>query len=350
MESHDMTAKPRVLAVVPGKRDDAHSMIFVRKQICSLAPHTALQDYYLESRLSPLGLLKGWRDIRNLIKQNRPDILHAHFGTVTAFLCATHARVPLVITYRGSDLNPDASVSRLRKILSTLMSQFAALRAKQIICVSPEIKRRLWWRKSSARVIPSGVDLGCFAPIDRAEARHKLSWPQTVPILLFAGRVHAEGKRFSLAQEAYEHARSLMPELQFKVAGGQTGHEDMPIYYSAADCMIFTSKHEGSPNVIKEALACNLPIVSVEVGDVRERLDGVYPSSIVADDPRQLGEKIAETIQFGVRSNGRKSAERVSEERVAQEILACYRSANSVSAARMRWTTHLQIMKESEER
>jgi teichuronic acid biosynthesis glycosyltransferase TuaC len=328
MEPRDMKAKPRVLAVVPGKRDDPQSMIFVRNQVRSLAPHTALQDYYIESRLNPVGLLKGWRDIRKLIKQHRPDVVHAHFGTVTAFLCALNAGVPLVITYRGSDLNPDGSVSRLRKLLSTFMSQFAGLRANHIICVSRELKCRLWWRRCSTSVIPSGVDLRCFAPIDRAEARQKLGWPLHVPILLFAGRVHAVGKRFTLAQEAYAHARSQLPELQLKVVGGETRHEDMPIYFNAADCMIFSSKHEGSPNVIKEALACNLPIVSVDVGDVPERLEGVYPSWIVPDDAGKLGEKIVETIRLGIRSNGRESAARVSEEKVAQDILACYRSAN----------------------
>jgi glycosyltransferase involved in cell wall biosynthesis len=328
MESHDMTQKPRVLAVVPGRREDKGTMVFVRKQLESLLPYTVTQDYYFESRMNPAGLIKAWWDVRKLIKQHRPDIIHAHFGTITALLCAVHLDIPRVITYRGSDINPDRGVSRPRKFLSMMMSQLAALLADQIICVSPELKRRLWWKRSRAKVIPTGVDLNGFAPVDRVEARRQLDWPQDVPILLFAGRVEAAVKRFPLAREAYEYARSLLPELQFKVLAGEVRHQDMPLYYSAADCMILSSMHEGSPNVVKEALACNLPIVSVDVGDVRERLAGVYPSWIVEPDPRVLGERIVEAVRLGIRSNGRKSVESISQEKVAQEIVACYLRAN----------------------
>jgi len=83
-------------------------------------------------------------------------------------------------------------------------------------------------------------------------------------------------------------------------------HEMMPIYLNAADVLLVTSLHEGSPNIVKEAMACNLPVVTVKCGDVSERLENVYPSRVVTSyAPRLIADAIMDVLQSKSKSNGR---------------------------------------------
>ena len=96
---------------------------------------------------------------------------------------------------------------------------------------------------------------------------------------------------------------------------------------NGADSLLVTSDSEGSPNIVKEALSCNLPVVTVDVGDVRERLANVEPSRIVERDPHQIGRAVGEILMKRYRSNGRETIQEVTQERVATRILAVYGDA-----------------------
>jgi len=320
----------RVLYVVPGSPGSSSlSMVFVHEQI------THLEKAGLETRTSIFSaganlqraLREAW-GLRQLVRDYRPDIVHAQYGTLTAFTCALISlvpRVPLVITYHGSDLNPSPSDGTLRSTVQKLLSQFAALRASAIICVSHQLRNRLWWCRGKVVVIPCGVDLDLFQPIPRAEARSRLGWRDGERIVLFnaAGRTTA-GKRLDLAEAAVAVMRGLIGEVRFVVLRGGVPHEEMPLYLSGADCLLMTSDYEGSPTIIKEALACALPIVSVDVGDVVERLKGVHPSRIVPRDPRVIGSAAAEIVLSGRRSNGREVIRELSATAVRDKILQVY--------------------------
>ena len=97
---------------------------------------------------------------------------------------------------------------------------------------------------------------------------------------------------------------------------GTVPPHEVPLYLSAADCVAFASFREGAPNMVKEALACNVPVVSVDVGDVAERLAGVYPSRIVERDPVEFGNALADIVAAGLRSNGREVVTTCSEKSV----------------------------------
>lgn len=130
-----------------------------------------VRTFYLGHRTSLKGLIQEWRRLRREILQFRPDIVHAHYGTVTAFLCACASRVPLVVTFRGSDLNGCPGTGRFRNYTGPFLSQLAALRAGAIICVAPNLGRKLWWRRNKLSIVPSGVDMQLFCSGDRnAEA------------------------------------------------------------------------------------------------------------------------------------------------------------------------------------
>jgi len=132
-------------------------MIHVTRQIASLeVSGVTCQTFIVVSRTSPWVVLREWRRLRREIRAFQPDIVHAHYGTMTAFLAILSTTLPVIVTYRGSDLNPNRSRGRLREAVGTLLSQIAALRAARIICVSNQLKNRLWWRRDRVSVIPTG--------------------------------------------------------------------------------------------------------------------------------------------------------------------------------------------------
>jgi glycosyltransferase involved in cell wall biosynthesis len=99
---------------------------------------------------------------------------------------------------------------------------------------------------------------------------------------------------------------------------------DVPTLMNAADCLLLTSSLEGSPNVVKEALMCNLPVVATDVGDVAERLDGVEPSVVCQDLPDSLAAALHHCLAPRRRSNGREVSQELSAERIACRVLTLY--------------------------
>jgi glycosyltransferase involved in cell wall biosynthesis len=300
-------------------------MVFIRNDIAAVEKLGIIgRSFYLGSRTSLPVLIKEASRFRREIHEFNPDLIHVHYGTVTAFFCAMLTRRPLVINYRGSDLNPCPGMNRARSLVGRWLSQFAALRASRIICVSKQLKERLWWNSAHARVLPSGVNTAVFRPMPKSEARAKLGWADTERVVISSAGTDPPRKRLDLAQASIAVAESLCGKIRFIVLDGHTEHKDIPLLFSGADCFLLTSEWEGSPNVVKEAMACSLPVVSVDVGDVRERLRDVHPSSLVSREPRELGAALARLLCEPVRSNGHEMVREVSAETIAGKVLSLY--------------------------
>lgn len=305
-------------------------MIFVRRQAQSLA-REGLEPalFYLASRTSPRSLLSEFRRFRAESARLRPVVVHAHFGTVTALFAALACgSLPLVITYRGSDLNPPPPSYRWRAKLRSgcgrLFSQIAALRAQRIVCVSRQLHRQLWWRQDIVTILPSGVDTEVFRPEPRSLARLRLGWDQNRRIALFNAGHDVQVKRLDLAIAAVEHARRTVPSLHLEILDGNVPAPLIPDMMNAADCLLLTSVCEGSPTVVQEALACNLPVVSVAVGDIEERLEGVCDCAVAVSDAAVLGHAIANAVNPPRRSNGRLKVAEFSARRIAAQLKEIY--------------------------
>lgn len=260
------------------------------------AQDITVREFGLRPRRNFRLLIEDLLRLRKEVKTFQPTIVHAQSGTLTAFCCALVSNAPLIITFRGSDLNWAPGNSTLRNILQKLLSYFSALRATELIAVSNELRQKLNWLGKVTHVIPSGVDQSLFKPIPKSFARSRLGWDNNDKVVLFNCGFNPVGKRLGLAEASVRIAKEELPELRMHVLYGQTEFEDMPLYYNAADCLLMTSSHEGSPNVVKEALACNTPIVSVDVGDVVDRLNGATSSRISEPTPRALGQAIVQVI------------------------------------------------------
>lgn len=319
----------RVMTVIPGVSSDSGAMIFARRQSDALAAlGVPVKKFFLESRTEPVSIIREWLRLRREIENFKPNVLHCHYGTMTSFLAVCATRLPVVITYRGSDLNPVPSGNILRVLFGHVLSHVSAVWAKETICVSQELVGRMMWGKKRANVIPTGVDVSVFKPFPKGDARARLGLDINVPVVLFNAGRSPKVKRLDLAEASVAELKKALPDTCFMLLRGDTKPEDVPLYLNAADVLLVTSDFEGSPTTVQEAMACGLPVVSVAVGDVPERLRNVVPSRIVPRDPVMLGAALAEIIVAKQRSNGPEiAAKECSNEVVVAKVLEVLLSA-----------------------
>jgi glycosyltransferase involved in cell wall biosynthesis len=175
-------------------------------------------------------------------------------------------------------------------------------------------------------VLPSGLDFELFRTMPRDEARDRLGWPRDKRLVLFAGNPDQPRKRYGLARAAVDILnRTLTAEL---VVAWGVPHTDIPIYMNACDAFVFTSMQEGSPNVVKEALACDLPVVSVPIGDTTERLRGIAGCELVADEqPEAIAQALERVLRRGGRVAGRVAVAHLAEEAITARLIDVYRDA-----------------------
>jgi glycosyltransferase involved in cell wall biosynthesis len=301
------------------------SGVYVERQVQSLREAgVAIETFDLGASHSPTHLFRKWLELRRSVRAFNPHIVHARYGTVTAALSVLSGR-PTIVTFCGSDLNTGASVSELRSLTGRLLSNLAALKAERLICVSEGLRSAMWWRSGRAIVIPDGVDMDLFSPGRQDVARRELNWNPDARIVLFNLGDDAKKKGFDLAQAGIEAARARITGIELKIVQ-HVQPPQMPAYYRAADALLCTSLNEGSPNVVKEALACNLPVVSVPVGDVEQRLIGVKPSAVVPRDAEEIGKALADIFVSKQRCNGREHVTALALQEIAQRVIAEYRA------------------------
>jgi teichuronic acid biosynthesis glycosyltransferase TuaC len=314
----------RVLFVIPGDGRGS-SMIFVRRQAENLMREGVdVRCFYLASRTSPRMLARDLFRFRSELSRFNPTLVHAHYGTVTAMFAAlASGRTPLIVTYLGSDLNLSGA--------GRWLSQLAALRAARIVCVSQALRERLWWRRDRSTVLPTGVDRELFRPEPRDSARRRLCWPANQRVVLFNAGYDPRIKRLDLAERSVAIARETLPNLRLEVMHGNVDPAQVPDLMNASDCLLVASEHEGSPTVVQEALACGLPIVSVDVGDVAERLAGVINTRIVPRDAASIARALVELTTVPLRTDGPARTEDFSCQTIARRLCDLYRWSTSLS-------------------
>ena len=232
------------------------------------------------------------------------------------------------MTLRGDDLqgiihDVYGHITLKGKILQWV-SRWVASRADAVIVVSDHMRAFLD-PAVPTYTIPSGLDLDLFRVIPRHEARRHLGLAPDARLVLFAGNPATGRKRYALAKQAVALLDQALPA-DLIVAWG-VPHPDVPYYMNACDALVFTSMQEGSPNVVKEALACNLPVVSVPVGDVSERLRGVRGCELCVDDrPETIAAALERVLRTPQRSNGRESVQDLDEAAQTAKVIRVYES------------------------
>ena len=288
---------------MPGPRE-GNSMIFAKRQIESIASmNHAVETFYLESRTNIFILIRDFFRFRKLIRSFSPDIINCYYGTVTSLFTVLSTSKPVVITFVGSDLNFVKSENIISEILGKFFSQLSVLRAAGVICVSENLIKKIWWRKKIATVLPLGVNDKQFITIDKLRARNDLGFKQDEKIILFNN--NALVKRFDIASKAVELLKKKIPGVRLHALSGSISFDKILALLNACDCLLLCSDSEGSPAMIKEAMACNLPIVSTDVGDVKETIKLTIPHAIAEQNPEALANALEKVLLQNIRSNGR---------------------------------------------
>lgn len=270
-------------------------------------------------------------ELRSRVEQFRPDVVHAMYGGVLAERVTRIVEDrPAVVSFCGSDLLGEYLSGPIRRICSEYgiwASYVAARRAVGIIVKSRNLKEALPAAviHSKVRIIPNGIDLKRFKPIDQADCRRKLDWDPNRFHVLFPANVGGDPrKRLYLARAAVDNANRSGLKAELHQLRG-VPHEEVPIWLNASDVVLLTSLHEGSPNIIKEALACDISVISVDVGDVRERIDGIEGCHIALPDPNDLGVKLSLVAAKKRRIAGHAKMQFLSLEQTAMNLNSFYR-------------------------
>lgn len=286
--------------------------IFVRNQVESLeAIGVSSVVEIVDGPSSSLNYLKWIPKLRALLASGRFDLVHAHQGP-TGLVPSFQFRVPFVLSLYGSDVH-----YRWARPFSAI----AALRARRTIVCTRQMAEVLPRRVRPA-ILPPGIDIQHFRPRDRQEARARLGVAAGEKLLFFPADPERRIKDYPLFEAAVEHMSD--PTIRIRVLRG-VSEEDLPFLYAAADCLVLTSRAEGSPTVIKEALACGCPIVSVDVGDVSERVAGFEGCLVVEQRlPGAVAAAIRDVLASGARPDAGRATRELSLQAVARRVRAIY--------------------------
>ncbi len=263
---------------------------FIVEQVEALNRLGVTTDYFTIEQKGVSGYLKSRKPLLDKIAGFRPDIIHAHFG-LSGLLANLQRRVPVVTTYHGSDINcPE--VFRLSK-WSIRLSAYN-------VFVSKKNFNKAVKNNQKATIIPCGVDIDVFSPMDKSEARKQIGLDRNNCFVLFAGSFKNSVKNPELAISAVQMSDGA--DL-IELAG--YNRQEVALLMNAVDVCLMTSHNEGSPQFIKEAMACNCPIISVDVGDVGDIVGETHNCFITDYKADEIANNIQLIMKNSQRSNGR---------------------------------------------
>ncbi len=282
---------------------------FIIDQVEALKKEGIEIDYFYIKGKGILGYLKNYRPLLEKIKSFKPNLLHAHYG-LSGLLSTMQRKVPVVITFHGCDIN-------LRK--NRFLSNIASKLSYKSIYVSDELAS-LSNQKNSV-VIPCGVDMDIFYPIDKSEAKRQMNLDSSKKYILFSSSFDNEVKNYPLAKNALSIVNNTNLEL-LELKG--YSRKEVAVLMNAVDLVLLTSFREGSPQFVKEALASNTPIVSVNVGDVEELLHDIEGTFLSLNVVENIAEDISKVLKQNKRTQSRKSIDRFDNKIIAKKIIAIY--------------------------
>lgn len=257
---------------------------FVVEQVDALRHLGIDVDFYGIHGKGIFGYLSNRSALMSKIREYHPDLIHAHYG-LSGLLANLQRIVPVVTTYHGSDIHS--------KGLNLFLSRFSIRLSAFNIFVSPDLFSIAGIGGGGHCVLPCGIDAETFVPIERSVARKKFAWDLDKKYILFAGAFANPVKNSPLAKEA----TALIPDAELVELKG-FNREQVNLAMNAANCLLLTSHREGSPQVIKEAMACGTPIVSVDVGDVKELTTGIEGCYITSYDINDIVRNLNHALSF----------------------------------------------------
>ena len=284
---------------------------FVRNEVTSLrAAGVGVDVLVMNGRDDKWSYLRGLFHLWRALRRRKYDVIHAHY-VLTGAVARMQWGTPVVLTHHGCEV---LGYPLWQTWLAKLDQPPVRRGDLPVRGDAPGAERR------GRLDHPGGIDLDRFTPIPRDAARAAIGLPLDRPLVLWAGEPWRPEKRFSLAAEAVELVKLELPDAELVVLNKKP-HDVVPLYMSACDALVFTSVLEGSPNVVKEAMACNLPVVSVRVGDVPEVIAGTDGCTLADRDSADIARKLIDVLRRPRRTDGRRNVLRFSHEQIAAGIV-----------------------------
>jgi teichuronic acid biosynthesis glycosyltransferase TuaC len=286
---------------------------FVKSQIDLVREYGVEVDVlFINGLQSKWRYLRGVYDLHRCIARKHYDLIHAHY-VFCGIIARLQWKLPILLTHHGVEVLISYQAG-LSKVITPLVDR--------VIVRSREMQDRL--KSNNVSVVPSGIDMTLFRPMPKEVCRRQLGLPPDKRLVLFAGALKSV-KRIELIRQAMALVQLQESGAELVVATQQP-HDRIPVYMNACDTLVLASMAEGSPNVVKEAMACDLPIVSTAVGDVAELVGGVPGCYISESRPEDLAAKLVLALRFGRRTRGRERLLRLGldSHTIARRILAIY--------------------------
>ena len=257
------------------------------------------------------GYLRNIFLLRSYLKNSSFDAVHAHYG-LSGMAASLAGAGPLVVTLMGSELY-------LNFVLKHAVIFFARFVWSTVIVQSGKMNRMI---SGKGIVLSNGIDLQKFQNVDVEKALEVTGFEKGKHVIWVSDPYRAE-KNFSLAEKA---VKMLDDEnVSLDVVNG-VPHDEVPYYFRAADVLLLTSKWEGSPIVVKEALAAGLPVVSTDVGDVKELLSGVDGCYVTGSTESDIANALKKALSFNGRTGGAAKVKELDIKKVSERLKDIYGS------------------------
>jgi teichuronic acid biosynthesis glycosyltransferase TuaC len=311
-----------------------HSGTFIKSQVDSLIA-AGIEVEILHPKPGPSPLRYAAATIQVFLKTltGNFDIVHGHFGLWCMAACMQWT-TPVVASFMGDDLLGTVTSNGGYSKKGTFVAHISRRLCQQVdaaIVKSEGMKKATSASKGNIFIIPNGVDFELFHPIPRAEARAALGWDHDRYYVLFGNDPKIPVKNFPLAQAAVERLRARGTPAELVVANGLP--QTKVVYYiNASNALILPSIAEGSPNIVKEAMACNVPVVSTDVGDVSQIIGLTQGCSVCPHDPDALAIALEKAIQRTVPTTGRSDIAHLDHRAVAKQVITIYEKVTSKEA------------------
>jgi teichuronic acid biosynthesis glycosyltransferase TuaC len=282
---------------------------FITEQVEAFHNPEVVFSFFLVEGKGLLGYLKNVNRLNKVIEKTAPDLIHAHYG-LSGLLANIQRKIPVVTTFHGSDIN-----FLLNRPLSVLASRLSAY----CIFVSQQLASK-GFANGNFSIIPCGIDLEVFVPLDKDESRKKMKLEKGVKLILFSGSYSETVKNYPLAKSAVRY----LDDAKLIELDGYS-REEVNLLMNSCDVVLMTSFSEGSPQIIKEAMACNRPVVSTDVGDVREITGDTEGCYLTSFDPADVALKLKQALVYGNPTKGRRKITHLDSRIIAARIVEVYK-------------------------
>ena len=301
-----------------------HYGVFIRSQIEMLRQRgLPIKVFAMAGRSRKWVYPKGMVQLRQVLANTQVDLIHAHYS-YAGMVARTQRQVPVVVSFMGCDLLggvDDEGKRSLVSILDASAAQMLALSVDGVIVKSREMAGKI--PRRDVHVIPNEVNFERFHPVDMAEARASLGLDPHKKYILFAANPAEGRKRYPFSKEVVDYLAQRDPSVELLVVYKEP-QERLVLYMNACDALIFPSYQEGSPNIVKQAMACNLPIVATDVGDIREMIGGTEGCFVCDPEVSLFAERLETILRRGGRTQGREHIHYLHPSVITDKIITVY--------------------------